>query len=308
MKRTAVFWAYVCMAAAWILWSLDPIFIRLIGDEVSRAVMAGMSPLMAGVMLIVPSVKGFQVLRKKRSLWLPFACYILFSTVLAELMYVFAIRNLNPGLVSLILRSQVLMTILSAWVVFGERPNKAVIFGMAVVVIGYVAGAWYSIRGTTDIGRNASAGWFFAFAAAVLWSSSTILGKKLMVTLRSDELCSIRMLTTGAVITLGWICLGGFRDFTVLTTSQWVLLLVKSVICSVVAYNLYMFGLRTSSATAAAAMEQAAPLSTLCIASLFLHETISTRQWLTVLVVFIGAAIIQYNQYKKANGRQDKGR
>ena len=117
MTKTAVFLAYVCMAAAWILWSLDPIFIRLIGDDVSRAVMAGLSPLIAGVMMLIPSVRGFRVLGKKRALWLQFACYIIFSTALAELMYVFAIRNLNPGLVSLILRSQVLMTILCAWMV-----------------------------------------------------------------------------------------------------------------------------------------------------------------------------------------------
>ncbi len=300
MKRTVVFWAYVCMAAAWILWSLDPIFIRLIGDEVSRAVMAGMSPLIAGVMMLVPAFRGFVVLGRNRKLWLSFAFYIIFSTALAELMYVFAIRNLNPGLVSLILRSQVMMTILCAWAVFGEKPNKTVMLGMAVVVIGYAAGAWTSIRGTSDVGRNASVGWICAVAAAILWTSGTILGKKLMGTLRSDQLCSMRMFATGLVITISCVCVGGISDFTALSASQWGLLVLKTVICTAIAYNLYMFGLKASPVTAAAAMEQAAPLSTLCIAALFLHETISPQQWLTVAVVFTGAAIILYNQYKMA--------
>ena len=298
MIRTAVFWAYVCMATAWILWSLDPIFIRLIGDDVSRAVMAGMSPLIAGVMMLVPAFRGFGVLGKNRRLWLSFACYIIFSTALAELMYVFAIRNLNPGLVSLILRSQVMMTILCAWMVFGERPNRTVMLGMAIVVIGYAAGAWTSVRGTADVGRNTSVGWICALAAAVLWTSGTILGKKLMASLRSDHLCAMRMLATGLVITVSCCCVNGVGDFTALSASQCGLLVLKTVICTAIAYNLYMYGLKVAPLTAAAAMEQAAPLSTLCIAAFFLHETISLQQWLTVAVVFAGAAIILRNQYR----------
>ncbi|MBR6372104.1 MAG: DMT family transporter [Victivallales bacterium] len=300
--KNSVTASYISMAMAWLVWSMDPILIRVIGDDVARPVMVGVSMTLAGLILLLPALRGYFFLAKRRDLWGSFLFYIIFATVIAELLYVMAIRNLNPGLVGLTLRSQVIMAILSAWFFFGERPNISTIIGIVIVVLGYGGTAYFMKPDVEHEGRqcNAALGWSCAIAAAVLWTSGTLLGKKLMENIKSSHLCGMRMLTAGIVTSLVYICAGGGKDFLMLNREQWWFMLVKSAVCSALGYTLYMFGLHLAPVTAAAAMEQAAPLFTLCVATFVIHEPIAAMQWGTVAVVFLGAAIILVSQYRKA--------
>ncbi|MBQ7178258.1 MAG: DMT family transporter [Victivallales bacterium] len=300
MKNTVTV-SYISMAMAWLLWSMDPILIHVIGDDVARPVMVGVSMTLAGLILLFPAIKGYCFLARRRDLWGSFLFYIIFATVIAELFYVMAIRNLNPGLVGLVLRSQVIMAILSAWFFFSERPNVSTIVGIGIVVLGY-CGTAYFMKPETGLEqhRNTALGWGCAIAAAVLWTSGTLLGKKLMENIKSSYLCGMRMLTAGIVTSIAYICVGGGRDFLALSGQQWWFMLIKSAICSALGYTLYMYGLHLAPVTAAAAMEQAAPLFTLCVATFVIHEPIAAMQWGTVSVVFFGAAVILASQYRQS--------
>ncbi len=290
--------AYLLMGAAWLLWSLDPILIRLIGDDVARPIMSGGALTIAGILMIVPAVRGYRFLLKRKDLWGRFCFYILFGTVIADLLYVIAIRNLNPGLTSLILRSQIVMAIFAAWLCFGERPNRVTQCGIAIVLVGYVANAWFSIAKASEPSRNPTLGWMCAFGAALLWTSSTILGKKLMESIKSSQLCGMRLLTAGIITIIGFCCMGGTGEFAKLSGTQWGMLALKATLCSVLTFTLYMHGLHLAPVTAAAAMEQTAPLFTLCVATFILKETVTFQQWLAIAVVFAGAVIILVNQYR----------
>ena len=299
--KNSIALSYISMGLAWMLWAMDPILIRVIGDDVSRPLMAGISSLLAGIVLLYPAIKGYRFLAKRRDLWLGFGSYILFGTVLANLCYVIAIRNMNPGLVGLILRSQVAMIILSAWIFWGERPNGTVLTGLCVVALGY-AGTAYFMKPASglEIQRNPVLGWICAIGAAGLWTSGTLLGKRLMEKIQSSHLCGMRLLTAGIVTCLAHICFGGGGEYLALSGRQWVIIVLKSAFCTAFSYALYMYGLHLAPVTAAAAMEQAAPLLTLCVSAFLLHENIAAAQWLTVAVVFAGAAIILVNQYRKS--------
>lgn len=285
--------AYLCMGAAWLLWSMDPVIIRVIGNDVPRPIMAGMSALFGGFALLWAAIRGYKQLLRSSHLALLFLVYVVFFTTLADLAYVFAVRNLNPGLVSLVLRSQVVMAVLAAWWLFKERPDGTTLLGMAIVIIGHIWGAWLSLQNTnTGATQNTAIGWIFAFTAAILWTGGTLLGKKLLERIPSQNLCGIRMLTAG-IITIGFYCAcGQAGSLATLTGRQWLLLAAKGVFCSAAAYSLYLYGLHLSKVTAAAAIEQAAPLSTLFVATTFLHDTISPWQWLSVAVVTGGACVI----------------
>ena len=293
--------SYISMGLAWLLWSMDPILIRVIGDDIARPVMVGLSHALAGLMMIVPAAKGYAFLARRRDLWCSFIFYIVFGTVLADLLYVIAIRNLHPGLVSLTLRTQIIMGIISAWIFFGERPDASILTGVIIVVLGY-CGTAYFMKPAAELGpgRNTALGWFCAIGSAMLGLTGTILGKKLLVNIKSSPLCGMRMLTAGLVTSVAYVLMGGGKDFLALNGHQWMMMIFKSALCSALAYALYMYGLHFSPVTAAVAMEQAAPLFTLCVATFVLHETIAATQWYTVAVVFIGAAIILVNQYRKA--------
>ena len=292
--------AYLLMGASWLLWSLDPILIRIIGDDVARPIMSGGALTIAGVLMIYPALCGYKVLLRRKDLWGGFFYYIIFATVIADLLYVIAIRNLNPGLTSLILRSQIVMAIFSAWMCFGEKPNRVTLFGMVIVIIGYIANAWISIAKSSEPSRNPTLGWLCALGAAILWTGATIMGKKLMENLKSSHLCGMRMLTAGLITIVGYFCLGGAGEFAKLSGQQWAILAIKAVVCSGLPFALYMYGLHLAPVTAAAAMEQAAPLCTLFVATFILKETVPLLQWLAIAVVFVGATIILVNQYRKS--------
>lgn len=292
--------AYFIMICAWMLWSLDPIMVRLIGDGVPRTLMAGATSLFTGLLLCVPARRGFLHIVKDRSLLVYFAVYVILFTTLADILYVFAVRNLNPGLVSLILRSQIVMAVLAAWVVFGERPDGLTVLGIVIVLAGYGYGAYVSMGGLSVESRNPVAGWTLSFAAAILWTGGTISGKKLLERIPSGELCGMRMMSAGLLTTCLFLCSGSAgAGFASMGLRQWLLIAVRSAFCSALAYSLYLYGLRRTSVTAAAAIEQSAPLFTLLVSALLLGEAISGCQWLSVLVVTAGAALVVFHQWRQ---------
>lgn len=304
MKNSAAL-SYFCMALGWLLWSMDPILLHMAGDGISRAVMAGTTLLMAGIMLFVPACKGYVFIAKHKELWWYFAGYVILATVLADLAYVMAIRNLHPGLVSMILRSQIVLVPLTASFILKEKINKSTIVGMVIVVLGYIGIALFTGKNIpSDEGRNIPLGWTFAVIAALLWTFGTIFGKKLMHVMNSSQLCGMRMLTAGIIINVVFICIGGTSDYTAVTSHQWMVLVIKTIFCSALAYAVYMRGLQLASATAAAAMEQAAPLFTLVVAQFILHESVASAQWIGIAIVFFGASIILVNQYKAIKNKQ----
>ena len=294
------------MGTAWLLWSMDPILIRLIGDDVARPIMSGGALTIAGFLMIAPAMRGYSFLLRRKELWGRFCFYILFGTVTADLLYVIAIRNLNPGLTSLILRSQIVMAIFAAWLCFGERPNRVTQCGIAIVLVGYIANAWFSIAKSSEPSRNPTLGWMCAFGAALLWTSSTILGKKLMESIKSSHLCGMRLLTAGLITIVGYCCMGGAGEFAKLSGTQWAMLAFKAALCSVLTFTLYMHGLHLAPVTAAAAMEQAAPLFTLFVATFILKEAVPLQQWLAIAVVFVGAIIILVNQYRESTCKGER--
>ena len=272
----------------------------------ARPIMSGGALTIAGILMIVPALRGYSFLLRRRELWGRFCFYIIFGTVTADLLYVIAIRNLNPGLTSLILRSQIVMAIFAAWLCFGERPNRVTQCGIAIVLIGYIANAWFSIAKASEPSRNPTLGWMCAFGAALLWTSSTILGKKLMENIKSRQLCGMRLLSAGVITIVAFCCMGGAGEFAKLSCTQWSMLVLKAVLCSVLTFALYLHGLHLAPVTAAAAMEQAAPLCTLCVATFLLKEPVPPQQWLAITVVFVGAAIILVNQYYKSSGEHQE--
>ena len=303
MKKNAVLFSYISMALAWGLWSIDPILIRLAGDNMSRSLIMGLCPFLAGLILLFPAIRGYCFLAKRRDLWFTFSCYILFSTVLSNLLYGVAIRNLNPGLVGLVLRCQVVFVLISAWLFWKEKPNAIVLLGIGIMLLGYTGTMLFTEKSATvtEAHRNPAIGWLCSFISAVFWSSGTVLGKTLMENIKSNQLCGMRLLTAGAILCLSHLFMGGAQEYLELSSSQWTVILLRASFCTALAYALYMYGLHLAPLTAAAAMEQAAPLLTLIISAFLLHEAIATIQWMTVAVVFLGSTIILVNQYLKAN-------
>lgn len=288
--------ANAAVAMAWVLWSCDPVIVRYLGEDFPRLVMLAVCGLSGGMVFFLPACRGLRQLWQRPKLLLLFLFYVLFSTALADFCYVNAIKYLHPGLVGLVLRSQLVFAVLAAWIFLGETINRWTALGMALVMAAYGLGvyhAWVEAAGTGD---NRLFGWLLAFVSALLWTGGTICGKVLLRELSPGSLSGLRLLCSALIMLVLSLLINGVGAYRALSGSQWLILLGKGVCISSLAFGLYLYGLKWVKVAVASAWEQLAPLFTFLITWLWLGETISGRQAGTVAVVLLGAGMILFGR------------
>lgn len=286
--------ALLAMVTSWIVWSFDPILIRLIGNDTPRLIVTSVSCLVGGMFYLPAAIREIGTLARQRRLLLLFAFYILGCTALADFCYVLAIRHMTPGLVSVVLRSQIALTVLAAWWFFAEKITLPVGFGVLVILGAHGFSAIHSWRehAGASSGNVTPFGWFLAFASSILWTAGTIIGKRLLQEMSSAALCGLRMLSAG-ILTLGIsLATVGAGAFAALSGRQWLLIVAKGILGSCIAYGLYLFGLKQVRVTVASAVEQTAPLFTIAMGWILLQEKITLLQMTTTAIVLAGAMVI----------------
>lgn len=290
-KERRVGWsANAAIACAWLLWSCDPVLVRYLGEDFPRLVMLAIGSLSGGLVFLLPSGRALLQLRSSPKLLLLLACYVLFGTALADFCYVHAVKYLHPGLVSVVLRSQLLFAILAAWLFLGEHISRWTALGMFLVLGAYgraLFQAW-----TEAAGDHSFHGWLLAFVSALLWTFATIAGKVLLQEVKPTALAGLRLLLSGLIMLALSLRVNGWEAYRALQAAEWLLLIGKGVGISALAFGLYLYGLRTVRVAVASAWEQLAPLFTIIISALWLGEFITARQALSVAVVIFGAVLI----------------
>ncbi len=286
--------AHLAMVASWMIWSSDPVLIRLIGNETPRLIVTSLSALIGGMLFLLPALRELRTVLRDRRLLLLFAFYILFCTALADFCYIMAIRHMTPGMVAVVLRSQIALTVLAAWWFFAERITLPVGIGVLIILGAHVTGLVTSCRQGADplLANTTPLGWALTFAAAILWTGGTITGKMLLSHVSPSALCGLRILSAGLLSLSASLVVDGPAAFAALVPRQWLLLAAKGVLGSCVAYGLYLYGLKYVKVTVAAAIEQTAPLFTIAISWILLQEKISSFQMMTTAVVLAGALVI----------------
>lgn len=284
--------ANAAVAAAWLLWSCDPVIIRYLGADFPRLVILAIGSICGGLMFVVPAWRGAALLRQRPKLLLLFVCYVLFGTILADFCYVNAIKYLHPGLVGLALRSQLAFAILGAWVFLGETINRWTALGMLLVLGAYGQGIYLAWADAAGLGDNRLWGWLLAFGAALLWTFGTIGGKLLLREIAPLSLSGLRLLSAGSITLILSLCVDGMDAYKAIQPAEWLLLIGKGVCVTGLAFGLYLYGLKWVKVAVAAAWEQFAPLFTIIISLLWLGESISGRQAVTVALVLLGAILI----------------
>ena len=194
---------------AWMIWAVDPILIRVIG-QVSSLVLAGLA-LTAGGLTALP--RGLKTLRNTPRIpwmyWVLFLVYILLCTGLAEICYINAVQRLNPGLVSVTLRSQLALVVLIGFFAFKERFSRITWLGILIILAGNLLNGWYRYSHSGDhAGKAALLGWFLAMGAMFCWGIGTVIGKLLLRRFAPITMTGLRLTTAGILL----ITLSLFRD------------------------------------------------------------------------------------------------
>jgi len=274
---------------AWMIWAVDPILIRVIG-QVSSLVLAGLA-LTAGGLTALP--RGLKALRETSRIpgkyWLLFLVYILVCTGLAEVCYINAVQRLNPGLVSVTLRSQLILVVLIGFFAFKERFSGVTWLGILIILVGNLLNGWYRYTHSGDqIGKAALLGWFLAMGAMVCWGLGTVFGKVLLRRFAPITMTALRLTTAGILLIILSLVRDGVTVWQNLELWQVLLIIAKGSLISALAYNLYFHGLKTVKVGVAAAIEQLAPVLTFFYTWLVFRETISPLETCFVVLMLIG--------------------
>lgn len=282
------------IVAAWALWSLDPIVVYLIGGEVNRFLLVGLGSGSGGLALgwyVVRTLRQFPRLAF-RHIALIFIQAVLFGG-LASVCYAYSVRYLNPGLVSVILRTQIGFAVIWAVLFLRERMHAVTAAGILLIFLANVTmliNAVVSRPGGLD--QNASLiGWALAFGAALLWSGATVSGKELLKVISPLQLAGVRLFFAGLSMLVFFLITSGPGPMAALTGRQWALLAVQGVVTSGGGFVLYYYGLRRTNVHVASSLEPLAPFYTLLISYFWLHKTVTARDLVGILVLLSGAAV-----------------
>lgn len=283
---------FVMMFMAWGLWAIDPILIYQIGSSVSRTLLAGISMLIAGL-LFAPSL--FNAARLTRQLparhFVMIMIQVVFFTAISGVCYVSAVRYMNPGLVNVVLRTQIVFAVVFAIIYFGERLGRMAVAGILLILLanfGILAGALLS----GPEAHTSAIGWTLAFLAALLNAGGTLTGKELLKTFTPKEVVAVRMTLAGALTLVFHLCSEGVASLLALTQSQWLLLVIKGVLTAGCAFLLYYSALKHMKIYVASAMETFSPLLTISVAYFFLGKTITRSDVVSVAVLLTGTAVV----------------
>lgn len=291
----AGFWA---LLAAWVIWALDSSIVRWLGD-VPSLVLAGITLTFGGLSTIGP---GIIALRRSKvhipgAYWLLFAFYVVFCTALADLCYVAAVKNLNPGLVSVTLRSQLVIAVLLGIWILQERISRLTLVGIVVIMLGNILMGCYRCGAGRSAGQSALLGWLLALLAMLLWSATPVIAKVLLRRFTPLALSGLRLTAAGVLLLLLSLLVDGPGCYRTLNARQWLLFVLKGCIISGGAFTLYFYGLQRVKVSVASALEQLAPILTFFYIWLFFRESISLTEAAIVLLILCGALLAIAGDY-----------
>ncbi len=129
--------------------------------------------------------------------------------------------------------------------------------------------------------------WFFLAALSLIWGSSFILIKKSLVGLTPFQLGSLRLLFSGSMILLF-----GFRLIRTITKTQWPWVIGSAILGTFFPAFLFAIAETQIDSSVASILNGLVPLNTILFGLMLFKIGTTRRQFLGVIVGFIGTAIL----------------
>lgn len=165
----------------------------------------------------------------------------------------------------------------------GQRPHRVILIALAAALVG--TGLLLADSDRSSGATNLPIGTLFSFIAAVTYAGVVLCGHRL--TKNRDSL-HINTLS----FTIGAVMLGGVGLFTGLQTPQsaggWVLAVYMGVFPSVIAYGIFLVGMRVISAEVASILTLTEPLAAAIFAALIFGESLTLNGWVGAILMCAG--------------------
>lgn len=212
---------------------------------------------------------------------------IAISGILGITLY-FSMENVGVKLTTasnaaLIVASYPVITVLLEWLIYKEKLTKNKITGIPLV-IGGVYLLSYVDNGTYE--KNQLVGNLILIATGIVWAFYNFATRKVVNKYPAITLSFYQTIAgTICFIPLSFIEMDMWRPPTTISLTA---LIYLGVLCSVVAFLLYNFGLRKLSSYTAISLMNLVPIFGVIFSILILHEAVSLRQIIGGAIVIVG--------------------
>lgn len=286
--------ATVTVGAA--LWGTDPVLRQLLViTDLPATAIVFVEHLLPALLLLSPLVRG---IRRAAAVftgadWAALAVVGLGSSAMATVLFTAAFTYGDPTTPALLQQLQPLFAVAGAWLLLGERPRPV----YALFLAAGVAGAYLVAMpqpGSGSVTGLVPAG--LALAAALLWGSGTVIGRRLSSKLPFAELTAVRV-GTGTIAAAVMIAVtGSWHVYALLGGVDVIVLVALALIPGLAGLLIYYRGLPGVPAAAATLCELAFPATTLVLNYLAFGTTLTLTQAggaLLIAVTIVGLGLIR---------------
>lgn len=288
-----------------VAWSSVPLFLRhfvdLIDPWTSNGWRYGFSALLWAPVLVIGLLGG----RLKPGLWKA-AIVPSIVNAIGQVTFVCAHYQIEPGLLSFGLRSQIIFAAVGAYLLFpAERRvirSWSYVLGVIVVLVG-TSGAL--LMGKERLDAAATLGILLAIASGLLFALYALAVRKYMRGTNSVVAFAVISQYTAAAMVVLMLLFG--RRFGVeaidLERSEFLLLMLSAVIGIALGHVLYYMSIARLGVAISAGVLQLHPF-VVAVASLFLFaEVLTTAQWISGSVAIGGAMLMLTAQRRRARAK-----
>lgn len=274
--------ALVALGAA--LWGTDPLFRQGLALSVPTPALVLVEHLLPTVLLAPFVVRGLR--RAIRTFgvreWVALLVLGCGASALATLLFTEAFTYGSPTTPVLLQQVQPLFAVAGARLLLGERLHPR--FG-GFLVAGLAGAYLIAFANPFSVGVNGLTPALLALAAAALWGSGTVLGRRLGASVPFAELTALRLFFGLLAATAVAVPTGSIPALGSLTPTAVLALVLLALVPGLLSLLVYYRGLSGTPAAAATLAELAFPLTTVIVNYLAFHEVLSPTQWIGVVLL-----------------------
>ena len=293
MSRRASLTAYLALAAVSFFWGTTYLGIRISIETFPPAFVVCTRFLLSGsILLVIAWLKGAHVPRG-RELWVACICGVLILGV-GNAAAVYAEQIIPSGLASLF------VTISPFWMVGfeammgGERLHAPTIAGM---LIGFGGAALLLVPGAAAVDRSTLLGFLIVEGGVVGWTLGSLYQRRQPARSHPIVTGAVQQLAAGLV----YIPVALFvPERTVVFSERSVLgLLYLVVFGSIVGYSAFIFAMDRLPVSIVSVYPYFNAVVAMWLGWLFFREPFGLREWIAMLIIFSGVAIVRWQSRKR---------
>src|SRR5580698_8913202 len=288
MSRRAGSAAYVALAAVCFFWGTTYLAIRIAIETLPPAfVIFARFTLSGSILLAVARMRGAHIPRG-RELWIACGCGLMILGV-GNAAAVYAEQLIPSGLAGLFVTlSPFWLTGIEA-ITGGERLHTPAVAGM---LIGFAGTALLLLPGAGSFGRSTLIGFIIMQTGVIAWTLASLIQRRQPIKAHPIVIGAVQQLAAGLL----YIPVVAFvPERAIVFSERSVLAMLYLVVFgSIVGYSAYIFAMDRLPVSIVSVYPYFNAVVAMWLGWLFFREPFGLREWIAMLVIFAGVAIVKW--------------